>query len=236
MKTFKEIMYNVRDCFILMAFFIGAAYLIGSIVMAVINVADGGSEFLPLGSIMSVIGVVLYGYAGSMGNTASYHIYISLGCTRRKYFLISMISQIIVFALGIVMMGVLFVIEEMIGFFVYGQIDVLDYLAVGSLIGSYFPVIAFFCAAYYFIVSGVVVRFGRVGVYINLTIWILACITLSSGNELISAATGGRLSAGKIFGVIMNMGNWALMGLGLAVFLVGLGIYWLLIYNKEVNI
>ncbi|MCR5785042.1 MAG: hypothetical protein K6G40_05295 [Eubacterium sp.] len=235
MKKAKEILFNVRDNLELMGIFLLIAFIAGCIIITSIIFVEGDEGYFPLGTMFAAGASLIYAMSSSSGNTLLCSYYLSLGARRREFCLMSIVTQIVVYALTMVTLILLCTIEEAIGLAIFGSIDVEFFVLTRQFLINMYPAVAFIGIAYFFFTSAITIKFGRGGMYANLVLWIFICMLVSNGDGLIRKISGGKIGIDDFIYMVGDFGRAGVILVSAAVLIVAVLIYWIMIRKVEVR-
>lgn len=221
---------------VLAAVLLGAA-LFGQVLMALIAHFDGDiKRYAPVGTIMAILMMGIYVGIMFMANIRlQFHIQVSFGCTRRRFFVSYYIFVFAVALTGWLLLLALAYVENALNPVLYpnlgGELNLVPYLwKWGIPVAAAVPIIGGFCGV-------LIMQFGRIAAGILWVLWMVLCLGIPNLDD--AAENAGNSLFGQICGGILQMvagvsgTTWVMLAAGICI--VCLAISYIMIRKMEVK-
>lgn len=203
-KALKQQLWVLGDDIITGYVLLFGGYLLGIILMQIILHTDKSVDtYFFIGTLCGIIGFCFYSLiVAATGFQQKFNIEISMGCTRRKFFLSYLTVSVLSNLLGVPLVLGLCRAENALYAFLYpqmtleGEIDFLYYIVkIGFPAAFVFTIAGTFCGS-------MLLRFGRRAFWVFWAIWMVACIGGPQIHDAVTEAPNSLL--GRLGGIMFR--------------------------------
>lgn len=211
--------------------------IFGKILFVVIQHFDHEVDtYFPLGTIMGILVLVIVnGILVMVGISIYFNTQVSMGCTRKDFFISFYASEILWSVAGLAMLILFNVLDDKLSALMYPQmkneIILLPYLLKWGLpVAVAVILVGGLCGA-------LVMRFGRIAFWVLWGIWMVGCVLGPQIADAADEAPGSvfGLIGGGIKGVVMGISANIWMVLILVLCVVSVTVSWMILRKQQVN-
>lgn len=238
----KALMNQIRlqkDIYLIGFGIIGGLFVLGTILHEIILIADGSAgDVFCMGSMMSVAGIgaaMLFGVPTNMVNVFNYAV--SMGRTRRRFFpayALGIFFAALVLEAAVVL---LHAAERARLRLMYPNLGIDDPAGIMLHWNILLP-IALLATTVGVLCGVLIIKFGRMALWIMSILWGLVCIGMPRGIEVLLEHPDNPLARLVISGAewLLSLGAIGLIVLAAAVCMILLAVSYLLLRRQQVNL
>ncbi len=201
----KFIYIKRREILVMLCVEVGLA-LIGEILLAIVMYTSRLTEdYFQVGSLMAIIGTVVIMFITSISSSSDFNLLLSMGLTRKRFYIINILYEIMIMALCIAVIYGTYFICALPHRIMYNFVDWSNVDDIGKILKPGYVLFgACMLIAFAQIMTYVFIRFKNLGFVILWCVWMICFVVIPKSVDVIGSQNN---AVGKIAGPIIEKLN-----------------------------